>query len=211
MEPIQELNEYLCYLVETPGDINEHLFTLCDYAKQSEVVGELGVRTGTSTAALALGLLRNGKSRQQLISVDRMDCSAVVALRLAQASGLDSRFIQADSATVILPEVDLLFIDSWHCYGHLKRELAAHQHRVRKWMIMHDTTAYSRTSDSVSMGEDLILLSEQSGYSIEEIYKGLSFAVEEFLSINPEWTIERVHHHNNGLTILKRSTWAFTA
>lgn len=29
-------------------------------------------------------------------------------------------------------EVDLLFIDTWHVYGHLKRELAAHQARVRR-------------------------------------------------------------------------------
>lgn len=205
MESIRQLNECLFQLVESPGDINEHLFTLCDYAKRCESICEIGVRGGTSTIALALGLLRNGKTNQKLISIDIDDCSSVLAFKLAKSCGLDTRFIQADSANIDIPDVDMLFIDSWHCYGHLKRELARHHHHVRNWIVMHDTAAYGRTSDSVSMQDDIINLSHKSGYSIEEIYKGLSFAVDEFLIQNPEWSLELVHEHNNGLTILKRN------
>lgn len=204
MDSLIQLKEYFFSLVELQTDINEHLFTLFDYAKRSESACELGVRSGISTAALAFGLLRNGKPKQKLLSVDIVDCAKTNALQLANQCGLDAAFVQANSATIDLPEVDLLFIDSWHCFGHLRRELAKHHKQVRKWIILHDTNVYSRTSDSVRMECDLINLAEQSGYTIEEIYKGLSFAVDEFLKATPEWTTEIIHEHNHGLTILKR-------
>ncbi len=204
MNSLHQLKEYFYQLVEYPTDINEHLFTLLDYAKHSDRVCELGARSGISTAALAVGLLRDQAYKRQLISVDIEDCSAVPAIKLARSCGLDMSFIQGDSVAVDLPEVDLLFIDSWHCYGHLKRELVKHHHAARRWIIMHDTEVYARTSDSVRMKSDLITLSEQSGYPIEEIYKGLSFAVSEFLQETPVWEVERVHNHNHGLTVLRR-------
>ena len=177
MDHLQPLTEYLYQLVDYPGDVNEHLFTLLDYAKRCESTCELGVRDGISTAALALGLAKNGKAQRRL---------------------------QANSATIDLPEVDLLFIDSWHCYGHLRRELAKHHSQVRKWIIMHDTNVYGRFGEAVRWQSDLIKVAEDSGYSIDDVYKGLNFAVAEFLAATPEWTIEAVHEHNHGLTILKR-------
>ena len=204
MDHLQPLTEYLYQLVDYPGDVNEHLFTLLDYAKRCESTCELGVRDGISTAALALGLAKNGKAQRRLLCVDIADCSGVRSLALARSSGIPAEFVQANSATIDLPEVDLLFIDSWHCYGHLRRELAKHHSQVRKWIIMHDTNVYGRFGEAVRWQSDLIKVAEDSGYSIDDVYKGLNFAVAEFLAATPEWTIEAVHEHNHGLTILKR-------
>lgn len=204
MEPFRLLREAFFQQVETEGDINEHLFTLCDYAKQSRVIGELGVRGGASTLALSLGLLNGGTLGKRLLSVDIDNCGLAPAFSLARSCGLDATFIQEDSIKVQLPKMDLLFIDSLHCYAHLKNELETHHQRVSRWIILHDTEVYGRTSDLVRFNHDLISMSEKTGYSIEGLYKGLSFAVDEFLAQYSEWSIERVHHHNHGLTVLRR-------
>lgn len=206
MEALSELGQYLYQLVENPGDINEHLFTLCDYAKRSESICELGVRSGISTAAFALGLARNHRQTKLLHCVDIEDCGNTKSLTLAKASGIDAVFVQGDSAKIQIPEVDLLFIDSWHCYGHLKRELAKHHGQVKKWIVLHDTVVYGRFGESVRWQSDLIEQSAATGYSIDEIYKGLMFAVEEFLASHSQWEIELFHEHNHGLTVLKRKS-----
>lgn len=61
--------------------------------------------------------------------------------RLAAVLGIDLRFVCHNSATVHFGgPVDLLFIDSLHVYGHLKRELDFHHRNVNHYIIMHDTT-----------------------------------------------------------------------
>lgn len=190
--------------VETPGSINEHLYTLCDYAKRCTSVCEMGVFQGASTSALASGLMDNGSVKKQLLCIDTDDCSGVPALRLAPLCGIAATFVRGDSAKVEIPPVDLLFIDTWHCYGHLRRELARHHGRVAKWIILHDTAIDFYRGESVRMGEDLIALAERTGYTIDEMYRGLGGAIEEFLEGHPEWGVERVFPHNNGLTVLAR-------
>lgn len=206
----RELLRLLQRLVETPSDINQHLYTLCDYAKRCQSIAELGVAAGTSTAALAWGLAAQAPEGKQLFSVDIDDCSAVEALALARRAGIDACFVQADSVSIDIPDVDLLFIDTWHCHGHLRRELRRHQRRVRRWIILHDTEIDGYTGESVRRGQDLIALHQATGYGIDELYRGLGFALDEFLAAEPEWRVERIFRHNNGLTVLRRNARAGT-
>ena len=189
---------------ETPSSFNEHVYTLCDYARRSRSVCEMGVAQGTSTAGLVAGLYRNGAEEKRLLCIDMDDCSQVPALLLASELGIDAQFKRSNSAAIDIPAVDLLFIDTWHCYGHLRRELARHHGQVRSWIILHDTAIDGYRGESVRMGHDLIEMAKISGYSIDEIYRGLGFAIEEFLSEHQEWQVERIFSHNNGLTILRR-------
>lgn len=200
----RELVALLHRYVDTRNDINEHLYTLCDYAKRCSAVAELGVARGYSTAALAAGLAASESLVPTLFCVDIYDCANVEALTVARRAGISCRFVQANSATVTIPEVDLLFIDTWHCYGHLKRELTRHHGSVRQWIIMHDTTIDGYIGESVRRGDDLIALRQATGYSIDEMYCGLGMAIQEFLMTNPAWCIERIFHNNNGLTVLRR-------
>ena len=51
----------------------------------------------------------------------------MIPSQAAKQQGIDMTFFTHDSATVLFPEaVDLLFIDTLHVYGHVKRELACH-------------------------------------------------------------------------------------
>ena len=93
-----------------------------------------------------------------------------------------------------MPETDFLFIDTWHVYDQLIKELNMHSPKVKKWIALHDTETYGEKG-------------ETSPYSIREKkeYLGLSYAVNEFLKNNINtWRLHEHYVYNNGLTILKR-------
>jgi hypothetical protein len=99
---------------------------------------------------------------------------------------------------------DLTFIDTWHVYGQLKRELAKFAPITNKYIIMHDTTVDEWYGETVRLNLDGHRQSIESGFTLDEIHKGLWPAIEEFLKDNPNWVIHERFAHNNGLTILRR-------
>ena len=99
--------------------------------------------------------------------------------------------------------VDLTFIDTWHVYGQLKRELRKFESITKKYIILHDTTIDAVYGESIRLGSDIIAQSEQSGIPFEEICRGIWPAIEEFVK-EFNWTILERFDNNNGLTILKR-------
>ncbi len=54
------------------------------------------------------------------------------------------------------------------------------------------------------MWMDTVKQSEESGFPVEEIRKGLWPAIVEFVENNPEWYIKERFTNNNGLTILAK-------
>jgi primase-polymerase (primpol)-like protein len=99
---------------------------------------------------------------------------------------------------------DLTFIDTWHVYGQLKRELEKFSKITNKYIIMHDTTVDEIYGETIRIGWNAEKQSIESGFSVEEINRGLWPAIEEFLQTNPEWYIKERYTNNNGLTILAR-------
>jgi hypothetical protein len=218
VETLEELYNKACSI---ESDINQHIPTLKNYSTFCRSVAEFGVRGGTSTIALLSGLkigydkfyipnldldqIKSYDPNYFYIGVDIQDCPITEKMKdLANINGLNYTFIKEDSAKVVIPEVDLLFIDSWHIYGHLKRELENNHSRVKNYIIMHDTTVDEWRGESLRESRNIEKEAEQSGYPIEEITKGLWPAIEEFLIKHPEWKIEQRFTNNNGLTILKR-------
>jgi hypothetical protein len=104
-----------------------------------------------------------------------------------------------------MEQTDLLFIDTWHVYGHLKRELARWHSSVNKYILLHDTTVDAIYGESIRMIMNVDEQSKKSGIPIDEINKGLWPAVTEFLLERPEWVLEKRYENNNGLTVLSRS------
>jgi cephalosporin hydroxylase len=192
--------------VKKPSDINEHLPTLRSLAREAKSVAEFGVRGVVSTWALLLGLMEAGGT--VMYSVDINTAPGIEnAISLARTNGIDMRFIQADSASVNLPTpVDLLFIDTWHVYAHLKRELAFHHGRVNKYIVMHDTEVDKERGESLRMHANVDLQSRRSGYPVDEIKCGLGRAISEFLATHgDEWELYKHFPNNNGLTVLKKN------
>ena len=198
---------YKCFqdAVNTPSDVNEHVDVLREYASKSSSVAEFGVRGGVSTFGLIYGLSQSTAATKSYVGVDINYCDITKTMsQHAKEAGIDYTFIQHDSATVDIPQVDTLYIDSWHIYGHLKRELNNNHKKVNKWIIMHDTTVDGVLGESIRNGWNTAQQSKETGYPEEEIRKGLWPAITEFLEQNTAWKLLERRVNCNGLTILER-------
>jgi hypothetical protein len=187
-----------------PSDINEHLPTLSRYASECQHVTECGIRTAVSSYAFAAALVKIPGSK--LVQVDPNSHPNIVQFQeLAAAEGLQAVFHQQSDLVCPIEETDLLFIDTWHIYGQLKRELARWHPHVRKYIILHDTTVDEWRGETIRNGWDAVQQSRETGIPVDEIRKGLWPAVDEFLVDHPEWKLRERFTNNNGLTILERS------
>lgn len=188
------------------SDINEHMTTLKEYAMQCESVLELGVRKVVSSWAFAYGLLQNGSDRKLLFCNDVSPCDiqqlktecekASIILQYEWCSDLDLH-VEDNS-------FDMVFIDTLHVYGQLKRELNKFGKVAKKYIVLHDTTVDGEYGEAIRCHMNVSELSKQTGIPADELTKGLRYALDEFLSTHVEWSVCEVFTNNNGLTILKR-------
>ena len=174
----------------TPSDINEHMGTLYNLAKECEHITEMGVRNVVSTWAF---MLRDPK---KLVGIDLH-----INDNVQKAKDLYPKweFIQADTTKIKIKPTDLLFIDTLHIYTQLKKELILHSDNVKKYIVLHDTNTYGYKDEPTDWQTPEIM----ENYQLDE-KKGLQPAVNEFLIDNPEWILYKEYTNNNGLTILKR-------
>ena len=202
MEFIRQKYQFLC---QTPSDIFEHLPTLCKYASDCDSILELGVRGCVSSWAFLYGLLLNQKPTKILLMNDLLPCDIQALLDCAKQTDIVVDYCWVNDLLLnVNMTVDLTFIDTWHVYGQLKRELDKFSVITRKYIIMHDTTVDAENGESVRLGLNIHQQSLETGWPREEIETGLWRAVEEFLTAHPEWSLHQRYVNNNGLTILKR-------
>lgn len=185
------------------SDIHEHVPTLAAYASLCDHITECGVRTAVSSYALALGLLGNPRGKLVQIDVGSTPDSRAFQNDCKSQNILSLFYEQSDLECPIEP-TDLLFIDTWHIYGQLKRELSRWNASVRKFILLHDTEVDKWLGETIRCGLSAAQQSSQSGIPINEIERGLWPAVTEFLQGHPEWALERQVTNCNGLTVLRR-------
>ena len=187
------------------SDINEHIQTLADYAAKCSTVLECGVRSGNSTWGMVFGLMNNNSEVKKLVSCDlNRDPSFEFRTPLVNKV-LDFKFwIGNDLDYPDDENFDLIFIDTWHIYGHLKRELAKFAPMCNKYIILHDVFVDRDLGESIRCGFNVVQQSKDSGYSLEEITKGLGPAISEFLESHSEFKLLKEYENCNGLMILER-------
>lgn len=204
MDIVKNKYETMC---KARSDINEHLPVLFKYAKECTTVMELGVRKVVSTWALIHGMMNNHRCTipRLLIVNDIEKCNIGEVVKATQHLPIIIRPIwKSDLEIEMEHAVDLVFIDTWHVYGQLKRELAKFAPYAKKYIIMHDTTTFGVKGEAVRKGNVQDMM-RRTGFTEEEVRKGLSFAVEEFLEKHSqEWEVAEVFTNNNGLTVLRR-------
>lgn len=185
------------------SDINEHLPTLRKYSLEVNHITECGVRSVVSSYAFASGLLK--KENNKLIQVDICRSKEVTIFQEeCKNEGINTIFYQKSDLDCPLEMTDLLFIDTWHVYGHLKRELERWHPYVSKYIVMHDTTIDEWKGETIRCNRNAEKQSKQSGIPLNELFIGLWPAIEEFLKNHEEWKIKERFTNNNGLTILER-------
>jgi len=173
---------YNQFLGKNNSDIREHLPTLIKYGKGLTVT-EFGVRWGESTTAWLLSCPKKFTCYDIKI-LPRLKIYLPIFKEWADKNNIDFKFIQADVLTIDIDETDILFIDTFHVYKQLKKELELFNNKVKKYIILHDTETYG------NIGED-------------KSEPGLMQAVNEFVS-STEWKIKKHYKNNNGLTILEK-------
>jgi hypothetical protein len=207
-------NKYMSHC-STESDIYEHLPTLCSYASKCQRVLELGVRGCVSSWALLYGLLQHSSmdvssspiSQKQLILNDIEPCPIDELLQYANHCeiNVDIQYHWINDLELSIEEpIDLVFIDTWHVYGQLKRELQKFGPLTKQYIIMHDTEIDGINGESIRCDMDMNLQSTESGIPVEEISRGIQPAINEFLIDHPNWILLEHFQNNNGLTILQR-------
>lgn len=193
---MKTLEDYFFEKKQTKSDINEHLDTFVKYSQDCEVIVEMGVRAITSTWAWMLG------TPKKLIGIDfnhpkHYGGNIDEVYRLAQEHNISYEFRLEDTLKCNIEECDLLFIDTWHDYSQLKKELFRHHNKVKKYIILHDTEYFGFSNEP--------LYSDYNSKRAEtNLPKGLFPAILEFCSQNPQWYIHEKFANNNGITILKQ-------
>ena len=201
IDNIKSKYDYLC---ETTSDINEHLPTIYQYATDCESIIELGVRGCISSWALSYGLINNNKHKKKLLLNDISPCK-IDELLLFTKNFIDIDYKWINDLELDITEwVDLVFIDTWHVYGQLKRELDKFSKITNKYIIMHDTEIDKTYGESLRLGWDIDSQSLETGIPKDEIMCGLDKAINEFLENNKNWIKIESYKNNNGLTIIKK-------
>lgn len=191
------------YLKDTKSDINEHLPTLYEYAKECESVLELGVRGCVSSFAFSLGLLHNNKKNKFLMMNDLTECDIKQLMHYSKSTDLKIKYKWINDLELeVKNNFDLVFIDTYHIYGQLKRELKKFAPITNKYIIMHDTEVDKINGECLRNGWNPEHMAKISNIPIEEHKIGLQKAIDEFLEQNKEWKLKICYTNNNGLTVL---------
>ena len=202
---MEKVNSKYNELCNNSSDINEHLPTLYRYAKECESVFETGVRGCVSSWALAKGLLENEKFEKKLFLNDISQCNISELLDSTKSLPITVDYKWINNLQLDLPySVDMTFIDTWHVYGQLKRELAKFSMITNKYIAMHDTTLDGIHGETIRSRWNAEQQSIDSGFPVDEINCGLQKAIDEFLEENTHWILDAYYTNNNGLTILRK-------
>lgn len=195
---------------DRPSNVNEHIPILADYTSKCASVCEMGLNEMTTTWAFLKGLRFNKKKKKHWVGVDISGKPQVYenVKDIAKRNSIVMDFVQGDSSLVDIPNVDLLFIDTIHMYGLLKRELEKHHNIVNKYIIIHNTFVDAEFSEIVRMcfykHNNVKDIMKHYSFSNDEVCKGLKQAIVDFLEEHPEWQIDKQLPNNNGLTVLAR-------
>jgi len=181
-------------------DICEHIPTLKRYALECEHITEIGVRAVNSTWGLLSGKPKKMISYDLYFAGPPMfpDADIASVFAAAKEENIVYGFIQQSSLEANIEPTDLLFLDTWHVYEQLNKELLFHADKVKQYIILHDTETFKTSGEFY---QDWI---DNAPFKVS-LDKGLWEAVEEFLDRNKyKWELHEHYTNQNGLTILKR-------
>jgi predicted O-methyltransferase YrrM len=176
------------------GDSDQHVLTLYAIAvgMKAKRILELGVRNGDSTRPLLLAAYKNDGT---VVSVDIQPTCYTPPDELQK----NWTFIQSDALSFLKNDspnepYDLIFVDDWHAYEHVKQELEEIDRLVspRTVILIHDLM-YGNTCPYYH--SDLTLTSGQWANG------GPYRAVAE---LNPQFWEFSTLPYNNGLTLLRK-------
>jgi len=169
---IKKNYELLCinkFPNKNSSDIMEHLCTLYNYSKECNSVFETGVRGCISSWAFLKGLLDNNENIQtkKLFLNDINICEIDDLISVSKNFNINICYEWKNNLLINLEEnYDITFIDTWHIYGQLKRELDKFSNFTNKYIILHDTTIDEFEGETIRVGWYAEKQSKESGITI---------------------------------------------
>lgn len=173
--------------------IAAHLPRLRALADGLALAIEFGVKRGASSTALLLGA-------KQVISLDIVETPQARAIESLAGGRWDYRI--EDSRSAQLPPCDLLFVDSQHDYAHVKAELEAHAHHVRRYLIFHDVSTFGEVAAVGETGKQAWQYTP--GQSVPSAYWGIRPAIDWLQIVDDSWRIKARYVDSHGLLVLER-------
>jgi len=161
-------------------------------ASECDDVVEFGVKKGVTSIALLLG------ARGTVYSYDIVTNKSVRFIQ--KFMGKKWRFMLQSSLRANIPECDMIFFDSLHTYTQLRRELAKHADKAKKYLVFHDTITFGIQGADGESGE--YLPGWEAGVFSPEVH-GIRLAIDEFMIYNRRWRIKFHSPHSNGLLCLE--------
>jgi len=177
------------------GDSDKHLMTLYSIAigMNAKRILELGVRGGSTTLPLIMAADKNGGT---LTSIDIEETKFKPPLNINQNIW---KFLKMDALTFLKEDkstepYDLIYIDDWHAYDHVKLELNEIDRLVspKSVILIHDLM-YGNTCPHYH--SDLTLKDGQ--WANGGPYRAVAELPSQF------WEFSTLPY-NNGLTILRK-------
>jgi hypothetical protein len=192
---VYDLEQLVNTLFNTPSDINEHIPAIIKYGSECDTITEMGVRGIFSTWGW-LACSPKWLKCYDLHNPSKWGGDIQSVYDTAEAYGIPFSFEEKDVLKIEIEETDLLFIDTWHAYDQLKKELELHSDKVKKYICFHDTTSYEFKDES---------LGHENSWGKPSSGKGIWPAIEEFLQENKDkWILKERFRNNNGFTIIER-------
>lgn len=170
-----------------------HLPRLRALAEGLELAVEFGVKQGATSCAMLLGA-------QRVIGIDIRETPQARALE--QLAGARWEYRIADSRRTQVPPCDLLFFDSHHSYKQLRDELEAHAHKVRRYMVFHDTITFGSIAANGETGKHAWRY--ETGRSVPLEHLGIRPAIDHYMAQDDSWRVRSHYVDSHGLLILER-------
>ena len=150
--------------------------------------------------------------QRRLLMVDLGSPSRVVPhlVHLGSKRGVDTIYRRGNVLMMHDPPVsDVLFIDSFHCHGQLKRELGKLESRTRRWIVLHDTEVDGPRGEchrARGGSGNCFDVARSLGWTLSDVMTGLGPSLAAFLASTPgrAWRVKAHFRNNNGLTVLER-------
>ena len=114
------------------------------------------------------------------------------------------KLIENDTAKVDIAPTDILLIDSLHTGEHLRMELLRNHKKVRKFIVLHDTTScWNGIKEMGAWHYDAFCRNDMN--KVHEL--GLKETIIEFMdNFTDTWMLFGKKENNNGLIVLERIT-----
>ena len=179
-------------------NIREHLDDLTEEASKYDTIVELGRQNMCSTLALLLG------KPKKFITVDvdepsqRWFYRKDIAENYCEALGIEYEYRIADTLKMEPIKCEMMFIDTFHSYEQLYRELNIYNNDVSNTIVMHDTVSFGQIDEPSSAIKTELLDKRFINKA------GLANALDDFLKENSHWTKSRIETKNNGMSYIIR-------